>query len=107
MPKVKNLKKKGVPLLRHRILPDGRVQDPHGHVHDLLPPELAQTAQALRLVKEGYIEIEGLQFTSQVVEVKPGEPVKVTLRDEVKTDDKVMTSAKPDDKKQGGKKRGK
>lgn len=111
MPKVKNLKGKGVPLLRHRILPDGRVQDPKGHVHDLLPFELAHTPQALRLVKEGWIEIEGLQFKSQVVAVKPGEPVKVTLTDKVKVDDKVMTSAKDadkeDDDKKSSKKRGK
>jgi len=106
MPKVKNLSGKGIPLLRHRILPDGRVQDPKGHVHDLLPHELAHTAQALRLVKEGWIEIEGLSFKSQVVAVKPGEPVKVTLTDKVKTDDKVLTSAK-EDTEDGKKKRGK
>lgn len=108
MPKVTNLKKKGVPLLRHRILPDGRVQDPKGHIHDQLPFELAHTPQALRLIREGYIEIEGLQFKSQVVAVKPGEPVKVTLSDKVKVDDKVMTSATEDeDNKKSGKKRGK
>ena len=92
MPKVKNLKGKGVSLLRYRILPDGRVQDPHGHILNLLPHEIAHTSQALRLVKEGYIEIEGLSFQVQVVKATAGSPAKVVLKDKAK----ALDTAKPE-----------
>lgn len=97
MPKVKNLKGKGVSLLRYRILPDGRVQDPHGHVLDLLPFEIAHTAQALRLVKDGYIEIEGLNYQVQVVKAKVGSPAKVVLKDKAKSLDTVKSEVKSKD----------
>lgn len=99
MPKVKNLTGKGLSLLRHRILPDGRVQDAKGNILLELPFAVAHTAQALRFVKQGLIAFEGAVSRKNTIAVKPGVAAKVVLTDEVKGVSGSTVKSIKDDKK--------
>jgi hypothetical protein len=74
MPKVWNLTKKGVPLLRWRVLPDNRVLDPQGRIHDQLPDDVGYSAQAKRLCELGVLNIEGVSWFPEPEKAKKAPP---------------------------------
>lgn len=75
MPRVQNLSKKGIPLLRWRVLPDGRVLDPTGKVHDELPADVGYSDQAKRLCRRNLLRVEGINwFLSEAENPQPKLP---------------------------------
>jgi hypothetical protein len=60
MPKAKSLSGKTEVVRRWKIYTDGRVEDPHGHIHSELPVEIGFSPQCVDLAIRGSISLEGV-----------------------------------------------
>jgi hypothetical protein len=68
MPKVTNNTGAAIKVLRHMVHADGSVTSPTGDKISELPHSVVHTKQVLRLVREGFLTIEGLFQEKEVVE---------------------------------------
>jgi hypothetical protein len=75
MPKARSLTGRTEAVKRWKVYADGRVEDPHGHIHSELPVEIAYSAQCVNLVAGGHLEIEGVYAGLAPKSKAPAEPV--------------------------------
>lgn len=87
MPKVKSLTGRTEVVRRWKIYTDGRVEDPHGHVHSDLPTEIAFSPQCMALVDAGHLEIAELKRPAPAAPAPAPEPVPEPPAEEPKADE--------------------